>query len=504
MSTASVPAPQAPSLTPEQRQSWVRAVRSPRMLLVEVVGGLVTALALIPEVISFSIIAGVDPRMGLFTSFVMAVAIAVLGGRPAMITAAAGSVALVIAPLVREHGVQYLIATILLAGVLQIVMGLFGMAQLMRFIPRQVMVGFVNALAILIFMAQMHELIGVTWVVYPLLAAGLAIMVLLPRLTRSVPAPLVTVVVLTLVTVGMGLTHVPTVGDKGALPDSLPQLLIPDVPFDLETLRVILPYAVGVAFVGLLETLLTATLVDDITDTGSDKTRESWGLGAATVLGGLFGGMGGCAMIGQTMVNVRASGARTRISTALAGVFLLVLTVSLGGVVAEIPMVALVAVMVVVAVTTFDWHSVAPRTLRMMPRSELAVMLVTVAATVVTSNLAIGVGAGIVLACILFVRRVAHVVTLEREEVSEREVRYSVRGELFFASSNDLFAQFEYARDPASVVIDMSEAHIWDASTVAALDSVIEKYRRAGITAQVAGLNQVSRRMRVRLSRLSS
>jgi SulP family sulfate permease len=466
------------------------ALRSPRALRTEVLGGLVVALALIPEAIAFSIIAGVDPRVGLFASFTMAVTIAFVGGRPAMISAATGAVALVVAPLVREHGLDHLVATVILAGLIQVVLGLLGIARLMRFIPRSVMVGFVNALAILIFLSQLPHLQGVPFAVYPLAAAGIGIMVLFPRLTKVVPAPLVAIVLLTVVVVAAGIA-VPTVGDEGALPESLPTLFFPDVPLTLETLRTIAPYAVGMALVGLLESLMTAKLVDDVTDTRSNKTREAWGQGVANVVTGLFGGMGGCAMIGQTMINVKASGARTRISTFLAGVFLLVLVVGLGDVVAIMPMAALVAVMVMVSVGTFDWHSVRPATLRRMPRSETAVMLSTVAVTVATHNLAYGVVVGVLVATLMFARRVAHLTTVTRLEDTDGDGRrvYVVTGELFFASSDDLVHQFDYGGDPQDVVIDLSGAHVWDASTVAALDAVRTRYAARGTTVTVVGAN---------------
>ncbi|MEV7633015.1 SulP family inorganic anion transporter [Microbacterium sp. NPDC089318] len=475
-----------------------QALRSPRLLTREVLAGLVVALALIPEAIAFSIIAGVDPRVGLFSSFIMAVTIAFLGGRPAMISAATGAVALVIAPVVREHGMQYFIATVILAGIIQLLLGVLGVAKLMRFIPRSVMVGFVNALAILIFSAQVPQLLGVPWAVYPLTVIGLAIVFLLPRLTRAVPAPLVAIVVLTVAVVALGV-HVPNVGDQGELPTSLPALFIPQVPFTLETLGIIGPYALAMALVGLLESLMTAKLVDDITDTHSRKTREALGQGGANILSGLFGGMGGCAMIGQTMINVKASGARTRISTFLAGAFLLVLVLVLGDLVAIIPMAALVAVMIFVSVATFDWHSIRPGTLRRMPKSETAVMLVTVVATVATHNLAIGVVLGVITAMVMFARRVAHFVTVTRV-VDADVARYTVDGELFFASSNDLTTQFEYAADPHRVVIDMSRSHIWDASTVAALDAVVTKYAAHGTAVEIAGLNDTAAAFRDRLS----
>ncbi|GAA2173625.1 SulP family inorganic anion transporter [Arthrobacter parietis] len=491
-----------PTLTPEQRQSVLLTLKSPRLLKTEVLAGLVVAMALIPEAIAFSIIAGVDPRLGLFASFTMAVTIAFLGGRPAMISAATGAVALVIAPLVASHGVDYFIAAVILGGLIQVLLAVLGVAKLMRFIPRQVMVGFVNALAILIFMSQVPELLGVPWLVYPLAALGLLIVFGLPRFTTAVPAPLVAIVVLTLITV-LAAVVVPTVGDKGELPDSLPSLFIPNIPLNLDTLRIIFPYALALALVGLLESLMTAKLVDDITDTRSSKTRESWGQGAANMVTGFFGGMGGCAMIGQTMINVKASGARTRISTFLAGVFLLILVVALGDIVAIIPMAALVAVMIFVSIATFDWHSIKPSTLKMMPKSETLVMVVTVVATVATHNLAIGVGVGVLTAMVLFARRVAHFVTVERTvlELNGEEVAtYVVDGELFFASSNDLYMQFGYAHDPRKVIIDMHASHLWDASTIAVLDAITEKYHHHGKEVDIIGLNDASVLMRERMA----
>ena len=482
--------------------SFRAAFSSPARLRTEVLAGLVVALALIPEAISFSILAGVDPRVGLFASFTMAVTIAFTGGRPAMISAATGAIALVVAPVVLEHGLDHLIATVLLAGVLQVLLSVFGVARLMRFIPRSVMVGFVNALAILIFSAQIPHLVGVPWLVYPLVAVGLLVLVFFPRLTTVIPAPLIAIVALTIVVVWVGWS-VPNVHDQGELPGSLPTLLLPDVPLTLETLQIIAPYALAMALVGLMESLMTAKLVDDITETHSDKTREGWGQGVANLVTGFFGGMGGCAMIGQTMINVRASGARTRISTFCAGVFLLVLVVVLGDVVALIPMAALVAIMVFVSWATFDWHSIDPRTLRRMPKSETAVMLVTVVATVWTHNLAIGVVLGVVVAMIAFANRVAHLVRVDRELTEVDGVptaTYTVEGELFFASSNDLYTMFDYAEDPARVVIDLTRSHLWDASTIAALDSITAKYEERGTEVTVVGLNAASRRMRETMS----
>ncbi|GAA3731261.1 SulP family sulfate permease [Spinactinospora alkalitolerans] len=470
------------------------------VLRTEVMAGLVVALALIPEAISFSIIAGVDPRVGLFASFIMAVSIAFLGGRPAMVSAATGAMALVVAPLSKEYGVDYLLAATILAGVFQVVLGLLGVAKLMRFVPPSVMTGFVNALAVLIFMAQIPHLVGVGVPVYVLVAGGLAIIFGLPLITKAVPAPLVAIVVLTAIAVVMGL-KAPTVGDMGDLPGSLPVPFLPEVPLTLETLRLIAPYALTLALVGLMESLMTAKLVDDITDTHSSKSREARGQGWANVITGFFGGMAGCAMIGQTMINVK-SGARTRLSTFLAGVFLLVLVVALGDVVAVIPMAALVAVMIFVAVATFDWHSVHPATLRRMPWSETLVMAVTVAVVVATHNLAIGVIIGVITSTVIFARGVAHLTQVTSVLDPDGGVRvYSVRGDLFFASSNELITEFDYTEEGVDkVVIDLSYAHIWDSSAVAALDHATEKFARHHIEVEITGLNVPSEELHKELS----
>ncbi len=478
------------------RPSWL----SPKVARTEILAGLVVALALIPEAISFSIIAGVDPSVGLFASFTMAVVISIVGGRSAMISAATGAIALVVAPLVREHGLNHLIATVILGGLFQIVLGSLGVARLMRFVPRSVMVGFVNALAILIFLAQVPELIDVPWPVYPLFAGGLVLMVLFPKLTKVIPAPLVSIVALTALTIAAGIA-VPTVGDKGVLPSSLPSLGVPDVPLTFATLGMLAPYALAFALVGLMESLMTAKLVDDITDTHSNKTREAIGQGVANIVTGFFGGMGGCAMIGQTMINVKTAGARTRLSTFLAGTFLMVLCIVFGPLVSQIPMAALVAVMVLVAFGTFDWHSVAPGTLKRMPWGETIVMVVTVAVVVATDNLAIGVVVGSITAMVIFARRVAHLVEVTAVvDPDGTQVDYAVTGELFFASSNDLVYQFDYANDPDEVVIDLTGAHIWDASTVAALDAITTKYASRGKTVEIVGLNKHSARMHGKLS----
>ena len=465
--------------------------------------GLVVALALIPEAISFSIIAGVDPKVGLYASFSIAIIISFSGGRPGMISAATGAMALVIVPLVEEYGVGYLFAATVLAGVLQVGLGYLGVGELMRFIPRTVMTGFVNALAILIFLAQVPHILlngddadsSQFWLNLLFIAVGLAIIYGLPRLTTVVPSPLVAIVLLAVGAIVFDL-RLPTVGDMGDLPGSLPLPAIPDVPFNLDMLLVILPFSITLALVGLLESLLTAQLLDDLTDSDSDKNRESRGQGIANVATGFLGGMAGCAMIGQSMINHKTGG-RTRLSTLASGVFLIVLILALGDFVAQIPMGALVAVMVMVSVSTFNWHSVAPDTIRIMPRTETIVMLATVAITVLTHNLAYGVGAGVALSAVFFVRHVSHVVNVTSVVDPDNVERlYDVSGELFFASTNDLVHSFDYdAVEVSRVEIDLSNARIWDTSAVVALDAVVEKFSERGISAELVGLNDHSERL---------
>lgn len=496
----------APSLPSQPTQPSPPKLRA-RFLTTEVLAGIVTTLALVPEVISFSVIAGVDPKVSLIASVVLAISMSILGGRPAMITAAAGAVALVVAPLVRTHGTEYLLPAVVLAGVIQILFGLTGLARLMRFIPRSVMIGFVNALGILIFATQVPHIIGVPWIAYALFTLTLLIVLVLPRFTRAVPAPLVAIIVVTVVAWIANLT-VPTVGDQGAVGGGLPGITPLLVPLDLTTLQIILPTALSVAFVGLMETLLTAKLVDDLTNSQSNKGRESWALGVANILAGFWGGIAGCAMIGQTVMNVKLGGARTRLSTFVAGVFLLGLITVFSDVMEQIPMVALAAIMMVVAVSTVNFHSIKPSTLKRMPASETVVMLVTVAIVVATENLAIGVAAGVVLAMVLFARRLAHVVKVSRhvpEGLHASEVRYTVEGPLFFGSSNDLVEQFTYAHDAVlaptnGVVVDLSAAQIWDASTVATLDAVQTKYTELDVPVRFTGLDARSTTLHTRLS----
>lgn len=523
----------------ETSQQWWR---HPRIWRTEILAALVVGIALIPEAISFSIIAHVNPSVGLFASFTMAMTISIVGGRRAMISAATGSVALIAAPLSQKYGVHYLVAAVILAGTFQVVLGLGGVAKLMRYVPRSVSIGFVNALGILLFKAQFANLEHVPASVYGLVAVALLIIAVFPRINKIIPAPLVAIIVLTAIAVGARMRGVPTVGDMGKLPDSLPTLGLPGVPFKFHTFSIIVLPALTMAIVGLLETQMTAQLVDELTDTGSNKNRESWGQGIANLVTGFFGGMGGCAMIGQTMINVKA-GARTRMSTFMAGLFLLIFVVALHPLVSRIPMAALVAVMFVVAYSTFDWESIKPNHLKRMPKSETAVMLITVALTVATGNLSIGVFSGVIAAALLFARRVQHMSTVTRitpedhrhrphlhflrarhrdgigdnRELAARlltpkatdgvglppqtsvplnggadVVVYAVTGELFFASSSDLTDQFDYERDPSNILIDLTNSHIWDASTVAMLDQVVAKYGHRGKKVELIGMNQAS------------
>jgi sulfate permease, SulP family len=457
----------------------------------DLLAGLVVAIALIPEAIAFSIIAGVDPKVGLYASFSISVIIAFTGGRPAMISAATGAMALVMIPLVRDHGVEYLFAATILTGIFQFALGALGVGRLMRFIPRTVMVGFVNALAILIFMAQLDHVFGKSLGVWLMVAAGIGIIYALPRVTKAIPAPLVAIVVCTGAALAFDL-GLPTVGDMGELPTAFPFFGLPAVPFSLETFAIVAPVALTLAMIGLLESLLTAQILDDITDTRSDKDRESRGQGIANIATGFLGGMAGCAMIGQSMINVK-SGGRSRLSTFSAGVFLLIMILAFGDLVAMIPMAALVAVMVVVAAATFDWASLKPSTIRSTPKTETAVMGVTVLTVVITHNLAYGVIAGVVMATIFFARRVAHLVDVTSVlDPDGGERVYALTGELFFASTNELVHAFDYDDDVARVVIDLTDAHVWDSSAVATLDAIVHKFEARGVEAELVGLNDHS------------
>ena len=467
------------------RQIWLFNARNDGL------AGLVVALALIPEAIAFSIIAGVDPKVGLYASFSIATIIAFAGGRPGMISAATGAMALVIASLVKDHGLQYLLAATVLTGVLQVIAGWLHLGQLMRFVSRSVVTGFVNALAILIFMAQLPELnpstVGVTWHVYAMTAVGLAIIYGLPYLTKAVPSPLVTIVVLTAFSIGMGL-DIRTVGDMGELPSSLPVFLLPDVPLNWDTFMIILPYSATLMVVGLLESLMTATIVDDMTDTKSDKSRECVGQGVANIATGFIGGMAGCAMIGQSVINVK-SGGRGRLSTLVAGVVLLILVVFLGEWVSQIPMAALVAVMIMVSIGTFNWGSF--KNLREHPKSSSVVMLATVVVTVFTHDLAQGVLTGVLLSGFFFAHKIGRILLVHSTRAPNTQT-YEVVGQVFFASADRFIDAFDFGEVVPRVVIDVSRAHFWDITAVSALDKVVFKFRREGAEVEVRGMNEAS------------
>jgi sulfate permease, SulP family len=465
------------------RREWFSNVRG------DLLAGLVVALALIPEAIAFSIIAGVDPKVGLYASSCIAVLTAIFGGRPGMISAATAATALLMVTLVKEHGLQYLLAATVLTGVLQVVAGALRVGAVMRFVSRSVMTGFVNALAILIFLAQLPEFEAADPVVYAMVAAGLTIIYVLPRFTKAVPSPLVAIVVLTLVSMIWQL-DVRQVGDLGELPSTLPAFLWPDVPLTLTTLWIILPYSCAIAAVGLLESLLTAQIVDDMTDTPSDKNRECTGQGIANFVAGLFGGMAGCAMIGQSVINVK-SGGRGRLSTFAAGVYLLVLVIAGGAWVRQIPMPALVAVMIMVSIGTFSWASF--KNLRVHPKSTSLVMIATVVVVVGTHNLALGVGVGVLISALSFARKVAQVLRVRSEYDAATETRtYRVEGQVFFASSPEFLAAFDFKEALAKVRIDVRQAHFWDLTSVGALDKVVLRFRREGAETEVIGLNEAS------------
>ncbi|AVF05815.1 sodium-independent anion transporter [Devosia sp. I507] len=465
------------------RAEWFGNIRA------DILAGLVVALALIPEAIAFSIIAGVDPKVGLYASFSIAVLIAFVGGRPGMISAATAATAVLMVTLVRDHGLEYLLAATVLAGLLQIGAGFLKLGYVMRFVSKSVMTGFVNALAILIFMAQLPELTNVTWLTYVMVAGGLAIIYLFPRITKVIPSPLVCIVVLTALSLALGL-DVRTVGDMGALPDTLPVFLIPQIPLNFETLMIILPYSAAVAVVGLLESLMTAQIVDELTDTKSDRNQECIGQGIANTATGFIGGMAGCAMIGQSIINVK-SGGRGRLSTFCAGIFLLFLILVLGDLVSRIPMPALVAIMIMVSIGTFSWSSI--KNLAIHPRSSSIVMIATVVTVIYTHNLAIGVLIGVLLSGIFFAWKISQIFRITSELSADgRERTYTVEGQVFFASVEDFNAAFDFKESLEKVTIDVTHAHIWDISSVQALDMIVLKFRREGAEVNLVGMNEAS------------
>ncbi|MET3683315.1 SulP family sulfate permease [Alkalibacillus flavidus] len=477
------------------KQEWFGNVRG------DVLAGIVVALALIPEAIAFSIIAGVDPMVGLYASFCIAVVIAFIGGRPGMISGATGAMALLMVTLVAEEGLEYLLAATILTGIIQILFGVFKLATVMKFVPRSVMIGFVNALAILIFMSQLEQFEGAGLMMYGLVALALAIIYIVPRFVKSIPSPLIAIVVITSLAIYMGF-DVKTVGDLGNLTRELPIFLIPDIPLTFETLQIVFPYALALAMVGLLESLLTASIVDDMTDTESDKNKESRGQGIANVTTGFFGGMAGCAMIGQSVINVK-SGGSGRLSSLVAGVFLMFLIIALGPVVVQIPMAALVGVMIMVSIGTFDWSSV--RYIHKVPKSDAAVMLTTVVTVVVTHDLSKGVLAGVVLSAIFFAAKISKVSVTEQLDEQARKMTYYVNGQIFFASVTDLQSKLAPQDESLEVVeIDLSRAHLWDDSAVGALDKIEGKFEQNGTSVIFTGLNDDSQALKDRMRALSN
>ncbi|CAA6677905.1 MULTISPECIES: SulP family inorganic anion transporter [unclassified Lentimonas] len=465
----------------------------------DVIAGTVVALALIPESLAFAIIAGVDPKVTLYASFCIAITIAFVGGRPGMISAATGAIALLIGSLVANHGVQYLLAATLLTGVLQILCGVFKLADLMRFVSKSVVTGFVNALAILYFITQAKEFVGQGWIMYAMVAGGLVIIYGFPRLTTAVPSPLICIIVLTTVSITMGLdTTLKTVGEMGELPTSLPSFLFPDIPWNWETFMIVLPYAIPMTVVGLLESLMTAGILDDFTDTESDKNRECKGQGISNLVAGFFGGMGGCAMIGQSVINVK-SGGRGRLSTAASGIVLLILIFVLGDLVNQIPIAALVAVMLMVSFGTFNWSSI--KGLRDNHRTSSVVMIATVAAVVFTHNLAIGVGIGVVLSALFFAYKVSRLLDIKSElDVSKKGRKYIVTGQLFFVSADRFADAFDFREVLDTITIDVTHAHFWDLSAVGALDRVVLKFRREGTEVDIVGMNEASKTLVLKIA----
>ncbi|WP_249870018.1 SulP family inorganic anion transporter [Oceanobacillus saliphilus] len=476
------------------KQEWFGNVRG------DVMAGLVVALALIPEAIAFSIIAGVDPMVGLYASFCIAVVIAFVGGRPGMISAATGAMALVMVNLIAEHGLQYLLAATILTGIIQILFGVFKLAKAMKFVPRSVMVGFVNALAIMIFTAQIPHFAGESWIMYALVGLTLAIIYLLPRVTKAIPSTLVAIVVVTAIVI-YGNINIGTVGDMGTISQALPVFLLPDIPLTFETFMIILPYSLSLAIVGLIESLLTANIVDDMTDTESNKNKESRGQGIANIVSGFFGGMAGCAMIGQSVINVK-SGGRGRLSALVAGVFLMFLIVVLGGLVVQIPLAALAGVMIMVSISTFDWSSV--KNLNKLPRTDAIVMVTTVIIVLATHNLAIGVFAGVLLSAIFFAAKISKVNVTEEFDLRKQKKVYHVHGQLFFASVSDFPGKFNFEDSVKEVDIDLTNAHLWDDSAIGSLDKIVMKFAQNNIKVNYIGLNEESKQLKNRMDGLSN
>lgn len=471
--------------TMSYKEQWFGNIRG------DVLAGIVVALALIPEAIAFSIIAGVDPMVGLYASFSIAVIIAFVGGRPAMISAATGAMALAMVTLVRDHGLDYLLAATILTGILQVLFGVFKIARFMKFIPRAVMIGFVNSLAILIFMAQVPFIFGINAITYVFVAVTLAIVYILPRFFTAIPAPLIAILALSGIVMYTGM-DMQNVGSLGTISQTLPTFFLPDVPLNFETLQIIFPTALALSIIGLLESLLTASIIDDATETDSDKNKEARGQGIANFITGFFGGMAGCAMIGQSGINVR-SGGRGRLSTFVAGAFLMFLIIVLGEWVVQIPMPVLAGIMVMVSIGTFDWGSF--KYVVSAPRSDAIVMLLTVAVVVYTHDLSKGVFAGVILSAILFAAKISKVEVRKEGLANDLSNVYTIHGQLFFASTQDFVSAFDNVEPAERIVIDFSDATVWDDSGVGAIDRVMNKLHSKAETVEITGLNESSQKL---------
>lgn len=462
-----------------------------------ILAGIVVALALIPEAIAFSIIAGVDPMVGLYAAFIIATTTSIVGGRPAMISGAAGAVALIVAPLVRDHGVEYLFAATILMGIIQLILGILKIGRLMKFIPRSVMIGFVNALAILIFMSQLEHIFGISISTYMYLIITLLIVYIVPKFFKTIPAPLIAIIILTALYMYTG-ANIRTVGDLGSITRAFPHFLIPDVPFNVETFKIIFPFSLSMAVVGLVESLLTAKIVDDATDSYSNKNKESRGQGIANVITGLFGGMGGCAMIGQSIINVR-SGANSRLSTFTAGIVLIFLIIVLGDIVVQIPMPILAGIMIMVSVGTFDWQSF--KYIKQAPKSDAVVMLLTVIIVLFTNNLAIGVVVGVIFSALFFATKISNV----RVELNQQDKSYLYyfKGQIFFVSIDSMMEQLDFTIENSHIELDFTDAHLWDDSAVDAIDTIVKKFEDKQNSVYVKQLNADSRKIISELSQLN-
>ena len=461
----------------KSKKEWFSNIRG------DLLAGIVVCMALIPEAIGFSIVAGVDPMVGVYASFVISLITSFFGGRTGLISAAAGATALVLASLVRDYGIQYLFAATILTGVIQAVLGYFKIGNLMKFIPKPVMIGFVNALGILMFQSQIDHFKG-SYILLILGTIGVAIVYLFPRLTKAIPSPIVAIISITVIVYLFNI-DIKMLGDMGQITKELPRFLIPDIPYTLETLKIILPYSLSVALVGIVESLLTSQLIDDLTDTPSDKNRECVGQGLANIGAGFFGGIAGCGMIGQTIINNNYGG-RGRLSTLTAGSAMLFSVILLNELVVKIPVVALASVMIVVSITTFNFGSL--KRIKCVPKSDTLIMVSTVIVVLLTHNLAYGVIVGIIISALVFASKTSEIDI--QKKIQNTSAKFEVKGPLFFASTTTFIESFDYNEDITNVEIDFTHAKICDESAVAAIDKVVIKYKNHGVVINLVGLSK--------------